>query len=67
LVGITRSTVGVEVPESGVEATDTSDSLRLRVLKIVGCVWGRWKTAAGRWTGAEFHEPSRYRLIAVWS
>jgi hypothetical protein len=32
--------LGVEVPEPGVDATDTSDSVRLSVLRMVGCVWG---------------------------
>ena len=48
LAGISRSIVGVEVPEAGVDRFDTSDSVRLRVFMMVGCVGGRgWKIEAG--------------------
>lgn len=64
--------VGVEVPEPGVDVTDTSDSVRLSVFKMEGCVCGRsWKIGAAGWAdwagtaGAEFHDPSKYKLIAA--
>jgi hypothetical protein len=41
LAGISRNMVGVEVPEPGVDASDTSDSVRLSVSTMDGCVLGR--------------------------
>jgi hypothetical protein len=64
--GMSRSIVGVEAPEPGVDAIDASDSVRLSVFRMEGCACGRgWKMEAVACTGAEFHDPSRYKLIAM--
>jgi hypothetical protein len=40
--GISRRIVGVEVPDPWVDAFDTSDSVRLRMFTMVGCICGRF-------------------------
>jgi hypothetical protein len=58
--------VGVHVPESGVDTLETSDSVRLSVSAMDGCVFGRgWKMGTVAWRGAEAQDPSRYKLIAA--
>jgi hypothetical protein len=49
------------VPEPGVDAFDTSDSVRLRVFAIVICMGCRrgGKVGAGDGEGILLHEPSR--------
>jgi hypothetical protein len=59
--------IGVEVPDP-CDATESSDSVRLSELVIVlwtACERG-WNMGAGVGVGtdAEFHDPSRYKLIA---
>jgi hypothetical protein len=60
---MSRSIVGVEVPDPGVDVFETSDSVRLSVFTMVGWVRG-WKMGAVGLAGAEFQEPSKYKLIA---
>jgi hypothetical protein len=61
LIGISRSIVGVDVPEPGVDAVDISESVRFMAFAIViwtGCRRG-WKMGAGIGGDILLQEPSR--------
>ena len=61
LLGISRSIVGVDVPEPGVDAIDISESVRFMAFAIViwtGCRRG-WKMGAGIGGDILLQEPSR--------
>lgn len=66
LLGISRITLGVEEPEAGVGAFETSDSVRLSELAIV--IWtdcGRdWRVGTGDLEGIVLQDPSKYKLMA---